>query len=141
MCAPPLPRERRSHQHRRPADPAVASPLVYPGWEQGERASGQSGSGDPVISHLERRQGVHFDWHNRCMRTLRIRVKPNARRVSLIEGDEGIWVASVAAPARHGKANKAVCRLVADHFGVPPSHVVIRSGVSARVKTIVVDDR
>jgi uncharacterized protein YggU (UPF0235/DUF167 family) len=39
-----------------------------------------------------------------------------------------------------GRANEALLRLVADHYGVPRSRVTLRAGQRARVKTVVVDD-
>jgi uncharacterized protein YggU (UPF0235/DUF167 family) len=72
---------------------------------------------------------------------LRVTVRPNARSESLAPREDGTWLASVAAPPVEGRANEALLRLVAGHFGVPRSRVSLRSGQRARVKTVVVDDR
>jgi uncharacterized protein YggU (UPF0235/DUF167 family) len=45
----------------------------------------------------------------------------------------------VTAPPDDGKANAAVCRLVASALGVPKSAVTVVRGHSARVKTLEVD--
>lgn len=46
-----------------------------------------------------------------------------------------VWLAvRVSAPADDGKANKAVAKLLAFHFGVPIRDVVLASGATARLK-------
>ena len=44
---------------------------------------------------------------------VRVRVRPGARRDELLPTDDGWIVAGVTAPAHDGRANKALCRLVA----------------------------
>lgn len=74
-------------------------------------------------------------------RTLRIRVKPGARRGPLVEtGEDGMLVVVVRERAVDGAANTAVERVLAAHLGLPPSSVSITRGHGARVKTVVVDD-
>lgn len=53
--------------------------------------------------------------------------------------DNGWIVARVAAPAREGRANKALCRLVAQQLGVAPSSVAIVRGARSREKLIRVE--
>lgn len=74
------------------------------------------------------------------MRTLSLKVKPNARHARLTEQADGTWLAEVNAPPIDGKANEAVIALVAAHFGVPKSRVDIRSGASSRLKRIQIND-
>lgn len=74
-------------------------------------------------------------------RTIRIRVKPGARRGPLVEtAEDGVLVVSVRERAVDGAANTAVERVLAEHLGLPPSRVAITRGHTARVKTVVVDD-
>ena len=73
------------------------------------------------------------------MKTLQITVKPNARQNELKEVD-GRWVARVKAPPVDGKANLELIRLVAGHFGVPPSRVSIKTGAGARIKRVCVEE-
>ena len=47
------------------------------------------------------------------MRTLKLKVKPGSREESLVEQDDGTWLARVKAPPVDGKANAAVIALVA----------------------------
>lgn len=74
------------------------------------------------------------------MRTLSLRVKPNAREARLEEQGDGTWLAAVKAPPVEGKANEAVIALVAGHFRVSKSKVSIKSGAASRLKRVVVDD-
>jgi uncharacterized protein (TIGR00251 family) len=73
------------------------------------------------------------------MPTLRIKVKPGARKDALVEQADGTWLASVQAPPVDGKANAALIALVAAHFGVRKAQVTIRSGASGRLKTVDVE--
>jgi uncharacterized protein len=70
---------------------------------------------------------------------VRVRVHAGARRDELRRMDDGSIVARVAAPAREGRANKALCRLVAEQLRVPPSRVVIVRGAHSREKLIRVE--
>jgi len=74
------------------------------------------------------------------VRTIQLKVKPNARTAELTQQDDGTWLARVKAPPVDGKANEAVIQLVAEHFGVRRSQVMIKSGASARLKLIQIDD-
>jgi uncharacterized protein YggU (UPF0235/DUF167 family) len=73
-------------------------------------------------------------------KVLRVTVQPNARSASLSRREDGTWLASVPARPVEGRANEALLRLVAAHYGVPRSRVTLRAGQRARVKTVVVDD-
>ena len=42
----------------------------------------------------------------------------------------------VTAPPVDGKANKAACKLIADHCGIPPSRVQVVRGESRRDKVV-----
>lgn len=64
-----------------------------------------------------------------------VRVKPGSRKGPLVEADEaGQLTVYVREQAIDGKANKAVIRVLAEHFGVPPSRVELASGAAARIK-------
>ena len=70
------------------------------------------------------------------MKTLRIKVKPNARSSALEELSDGAWLARVASPPVDGKANAELVRLIAEHFGVRKAQVSIKSGASGRTKLV-----
>jgi uncharacterized protein (TIGR00251 family) len=74
------------------------------------------------------------------VRTLTIRVKPNARASALEVAGDGTWVARLAAPPVDGKANEELVRLVAERFGVGRARVTIRSGAAGRTKLVRIDD-
>lgn len=72
-------------------------------------------------------------------RVLNVRVKPNARAASLVQLEDGSWLATVPAAPVDGKANAALVELVARYFDVPKSAVRIRSGAGGRTKRVQVD--
>lgn len=74
------------------------------------------------------------------MRTIQLKVKPNARESSLAQQPDGTWLAKVKAPPVDGKANAAVIALVAEHFGVPKAAVTIKTGGSARLKLVQIEE-
>jgi uncharacterized protein len=51
----------------------------------------------------------------------------------------GAVVVRVTAPPVDGKANAALCALVAQRAGVPPSHVSIVRGMASRDKVVRVE--
>lgn len=70
---------------------------------------------------------------------LRVRVRAGARREELVPTDDGWIVARVIAPAQDGRANKALCRLLAKRLRVAPSNVAIVRGARSREKLIRVE--
>ncbi len=74
------------------------------------------------------------------MRTLQIRVKPGAKTSALEPQDDGTWLARVQSPPVDGKANRELVELVARHFAVRRSQVSIKSGASARVKLVLIEE-
>lgn len=71
-----------------------------------------------------------------CVKTLRVKVKPNSRVEELALLDDGTYEARVKAPPVDGKANTALIALIAGHFGVRKAQVVIKSGASGRLKLV-----
>jgi uncharacterized protein (TIGR00251 family) len=70
------------------------------------------------------------------MKTLQIKVKPNARESSLIQNPDGTWEARLKSPPVDGKANRELIELVAEHMGCGKGQVEIRSGASGRLKLV-----
>lgn len=67
--------------------------------------------------------------------TIVVKVKPGSRKGPLVQtGADGQLTVYVREPAVDGKANAAVIRVLAEHFGVPRSRVELASGAGARVK-------
>ncbi|TAL13578.1 MAG: DUF167 domain-containing protein [Aquabacterium sp.] len=73
------------------------------------------------------------------MRTLQLKVKPNARASVLEQQADGTWLAQIKAPPVDGKANEELIALVARHFGVRKAQVSIRSGAGGRMKLVQVE--
>jgi uncharacterized protein (TIGR00251 family) len=66
---------------------------------------------------------------------IRVKVTPNSKTEGVTrEGD--IFLVRVKELAKEGKANRAVIRVLAEYFGIPPSRVAILSGFASRNKTI-----
>lgn len=69
-----------------------------------------------------------------------IKVIPKSSRTELVGTlPDGTWKIKLAAAPEKGKANRALCEFLADHFGVPQSRVTILSGETARIKRVRVD--
>ena len=65
-----------------------------------------------------------------------VRATPRSGRDSIEAGAGGVYIVRVTAPPDEGKANAAVCKVVADALGVPKSTVSVVRGHTARVKTL-----
>ena len=71
---------------------------------------------------------------------LAVRVIPKSSRTELVgKLPDGSWKVKIAAAPEKGKANRALCVFLAEHFGVPRSHVRIVSGETAHLKRVHVD--
>lgn len=65
-----------------------------------------------------------------------IQVKPNARHEKVEVQADGSLKVHVNAPPQEGRANERVVELLAKHFGVAKSHIIIVHGTSGRQKVI-----
>jgi uncharacterized protein len=74
------------------------------------------------------------------MRTLQVKVKPNARASVLAEQADGSYLASVKALPVDGKANAELITLIATHFGVRKAAIKVKSGAAGRLKLITVGE-
>ena len=75
----------------------------------------------------------------RRVKLVDVHVVPNARRDEIVGVHDGRLRVRVRAPAIDGKANTALCRVIAEHFGVRASKVTIVRGEHARQKTLRVE--
>jgi uncharacterized protein (TIGR00251 family) len=72
--------------------------------------------------------------------TLPVRLQPRASREGIVGlREDGVLVARVSAPPVDGRANEALCRLVARHLGVAPSRVSVVRGDKSRDKLLRVE--
>ncbi len=65
-----------------------------------------------------------------------VRATPRSGRDFIEAGAGGVFLVRVTAPPDDGKANAAVCRVVAEALQVPKSAVTVVRGHTARVKTL-----
>lgn len=68
-----------------------------------------------------------------------VRLRPRGHRDELLGLVDGVLQARVSAPPVDGKANKALCRLIAKRAGVAPSRVSVVRGAKSREKLIRVE--
>jgi uncharacterized protein (TIGR00251 family) len=68
-----------------------------------------------------------------------VRLQPRANRDEIMGVREGRVVVRVTAPPVDGKANDALCRLIAKKAGVAPSKVTVVKGQTAREKVVRVE--
>lgn len=70
---------------------------------------------------------------------LTIRLQPRAKRDEIAGERAGAILVRVTAPPVDGRANDALCRLVAKRAGVAPSRVSVVRGQTSRDKVVRVD--
>ena len=71
--------------------------------------------------------------------TLAIRLQPRAKREEIVGWRHGVLVVRVTAAPVEGKANRALCALIAKKVGVAPSNVSVVRGAAVREKIVKVD--
>ena len=71
-------------------------------------------------------------------RRFQILVKPRAAKDEIVGWREGVLHVRVRAHPVEGAANKSVVKLLARHFGIPPSSIEITGGKNSRFKRVVV---
>lgn len=70
---------------------------------------------------------------------IEVRLRPRGHADELLGLVDGVLQAKVAAPPVDGKANQALCRLVAKRAGVAPSRVSVIRGEKSRQKVLLVE--
>jgi uncharacterized protein len=65
-----------------------------------------------------------------------LHVQPGAGRTEVVGRHGAALKVKVAAPPVDGRANDAVCKLLADLVGVPPSSAELIAGASSRTKRV-----
>jgi len=70
-----------------------------------------------------------------------VTVSPGAGRSEMVGRHGDGWRARVAAPPERGRANAALCKLLAETLSVPRSSVRVVAGRSARAKVVEIERR
>jgi uncharacterized protein (TIGR00251 family) len=70
---------------------------------------------------------------------IEVKVKPGSKREEVVQEEHGLTL-RVKDPPVQGRANRAVIRLLARHFGVPEGQVRILKGFTSRHKLIEIPD-
>ncbi len=63
-----------------------------------------------------------------------VKVKPNSNQEKIEKVNENCFLIWVKEKPQQGKANRAVIKALAEHFGIPQSAVVLLKGRSSREK-------
>jgi uncharacterized protein (TIGR00251 family) len=74
-----------------------------------------------------------------CMASLVIRLQPRAKRNAILDERDGVLRVSVAAAPVDGRANAALCKLIAKRAGVARGRVSVVRGERSREKVVEVD--
>jgi uncharacterized protein (TIGR00251 family) len=70
---------------------------------------------------------------------IEVRLRPRGHADELMGIEDGVLQARVSAPPVDGKANRALCRLVAKRVGVAPSRVTVARGEKSRQKLLLIE--
>jgi uncharacterized protein (TIGR00251 family) len=70
---------------------------------------------------------------------VRVRVQPRARSTEIVGERDGVLLVRVSAPPAEGKANEALCKLIARSLGIARGRVVIVRGAGTREKSVRVE--
>ncbi|GIW05288.1 MAG: UPF0235 protein [Dehalococcoidia bacterium] len=65
-----------------------------------------------------------------------VRAKPRARQPKVEQRDETHFVVAVREPPEDGRANAAIVKALAAHFGVAPAQVTIVAGHAGKTKIV-----
>jgi uncharacterized protein (TIGR00251 family) len=71
---------------------------------------------------------------------IKVRLRPRAHRDELTGMRDGVLQARVTAAPVDGKANRALCKLIAERLGVAPSRVSVVRGEKSREKLVRVEE-
>lgn len=70
--------------------------------------------------------------------SIEVRVHPRSKKNAVEKNGEYYKVWVQAAPEK-GKANREMIKLLAEHFGLAPSHIRLVRGKKSRNKSLVID--
>ena len=70
---------------------------------------------------------------------IKVRVQPGASRNEVVGWEDGVLRVRVSAPPAGGRANAAVCSMLADRLGIANGRLWVERGLRGRQKTLVVE--
>lgn len=70
---------------------------------------------------------------------IEVRLRPRGHRDQLMGVVDGVLLARVTPPPVDGRANKALCRMIAKRIGIAPSKVSVVRGEKSRNKVVRVE--
>jgi uncharacterized protein (TIGR00251 family) len=70
-----------------------------------------------------------------------VKVKPNARENSVMLSGDNFYEVKVTVPPEKGKANRKVIELLAKHFRISKSSVILLNGETNKEKLFEIDKR
>jgi uncharacterized protein len=70
---------------------------------------------------------------------VRVRLQPRSKRDEIVGERDGTLVVRVSAPPLEGRANDALCKLLAKRVGVATGRASVVKGASAREKVVRID--
>jgi uncharacterized protein (TIGR00251 family) len=71
---------------------------------------------------------------------VRVRLQPRARGDEIVGERAGALLVRVSAPPLEGRANDALCRVIAKAAGVAPGRASVVKGASSRDKVVRLED-
>jgi uncharacterized protein (TIGR00251 family) len=83
-----------------------------------------------VVAYLSERDGSAL---------VRVRLQPRSKRDEIVGERDGALLVRVSAPPVEGKANTALCRLLAKQAGIAAGRASVVKGASARDKLVRLD--
>ena len=73
------------------------------------------------------------------MKQILAEVKPNSKQLKIEKITEAVFKIHLTAPAKDGKANQQLIKILADYLGIAKSLITIKSGKSAKTKIIIIN--
>jgi uncharacterized protein (TIGR00251 family) len=70
---------------------------------------------------------------------VRVRLQPRSKRDEIVGEREGALLVRVSAPPVDGKANAALCRLLAKRAGIAAGRASVTKGASSRDKLVLLE--
>ncbi|MCB0413049.1 MAG: YggU family protein [Bdellovibrionales bacterium] len=69
---------------------------------------------------------------------IRVQVKPNSKKESIVLHEDGYYIVRVNAPAVEGKANKRVIEILSKYFKISKTRVILNKGEKSKIKQFLI---